>query len=116
MKWNRKNERRFETLENRSMLAGNVTASVAAGNLTITGDNSANIITVTELANNQWQIIGAATKVNGKTQITTAPATGTVTINMNGGNDVLVVHDANVGGHLTILMGAGNDATTLFNI
>jgi hypothetical protein len=109
--------RTFETLESRSMLAGNVTAAVAGGNLNITGDNSANIISVTQVSGNRWQIVGASTKVNGKNQIfTTDPVTRSVTISMNGGADSLVMHDGNVPGHLTILMGDGNDATSLFNV
>jgi hypothetical protein len=118
VKHNQNRKRQFETLETRTLMAGNVTAAVAGGNLTITGDKSANIISVTELSNNRWQIIGGATKINGKNQtFVTDPVTGSVTISMQGGNDSLVLHNASVdGGHLTILMGDGNDTATLTNV
>jgi hypothetical protein len=109
--------RQFETLENRSMMAGNVTAAVAGGNLTITGDNSANIISLKELSGNRWQIIGAGTKINGKTQtFTTAPVTGSVNIQLNNGADSLVVNNGSIAGQLFITMGNGNDSATLANL
>ncbi len=114
---NAKQGRSFETLEKRSMLAGNVTASVVSGNLLITGDNSANIITVQQNANGNWQITGAATKINGSNKAFTATGvTGAVSINLNGGNDSLTMVSGNVTNNLTILMGAGNDAAALANI
>jgi hypothetical protein len=112
-----KRVRQFETLENRSMLAGNVTAAVAGGNLTITGDNSANILTLKELSGNRWQITGAGTKINGRTQtFTTAAVTGGVVISLNGGADSLVMTKGSIAAQLTILMGNGNDTATLSNL
>ena len=52
--------------------------------------------------------------MNGSTKaLTTDPVTGSITINMNGGNDNLIMQKGNVPGHLTILMGDGADVTTL---
>jgi hypothetical protein len=118
VKLNQNRKRQFETLETRTLMAGNVTAAVAGGVLTITGDKSANVITVTELSGGRFQIVGGATKINGKNQtFVTDPVTSSVNINMQGGSDSLVLHDASVdGGHLTILMGDGNDTATLSNV
>jgi hypothetical protein len=111
------NRRRFEALENRSMLAGNVTAAVTGGNLTITGDDSANIISLTQVASGGWKITGSATKVNGSTKaFTTDPVTGNINITLNGGNDTLVMTKGNIPGHLTILGNDGADVTTLSSL
>ena len=99
------------------MLAGNVAVALSGGNLNITGDDSANIIAVQQNANGSWQITGAATQVNGSTKpLAVTGVTGSVTINLNGGNDVLTMVAGKVPGHLTILGGAGSDATTLTNL
>ena len=48
--------RTFEALENRNLLAGNVTASQSGSELTIIlGDSSANVLTVTQMSAVQLQ-------------------------------------------------------------
>jgi len=111
-------KRSFETLERRSMMAGNVTAAVVAGNLTITGDDTANIVTLREIGSSgKWEISGYKTSINGSApSVVTAPVTGNITIDLNGGADNLTVRSGNVPGHLYITMGDGNDTATLANL
>ena len=57
--------RRFELLETRSLLAGNVGVIQTGGLLTITGDAAANNVQISQLANGDWLVKGIATKING---------------------------------------------------
>ena len=74
--------RRFELLETRSLLAGNVTVAVNAGELDIIGDNANNNIQVTQLVSGAWKISGTATLINGLTTpyTTTDPVTGNTSL------------------------------------
>jgi hypothetical protein len=111
-------QRSFERLETRSLMAGNVTAAVVGGNLTITGDDVANYISLRELGDTgKWEIVGLKTSINGNApRVVTAPVTGSITINLNGGADRLNIHDGNVPGHLFITMGDGDDTASLSNL
>jgi hypothetical protein len=79
----------FQTLENRQLMAGNVTASVTNHNLVITGDNKDNAIQVVQTGNGAYEILSldGSTKINGKSSKTFTGITGDVTISMKGGND-----------------------------
>ncbi len=92
MRTNRRSMRTFETLENRSMLAGNVVAAVdGGGNLTITGDAKSNIIYLAETASGGWRIQGLDTKINGHAKtFVTAPVTGNISVDMGDGNDQII--------------------------
>src|SRR5207237_910140 len=74
----------FETLENRYMLSGNVTVSVAKGNLVIKGDNADNQITITSTT-----ITGnGGTTVNGVLTPVPIPVfSGDIKMDLKGGND-----------------------------
>ncbi len=114
-----KKGRSFERLETRTLMAGNVTAAVVGGNLTITGDSSPNVISLHEIGDTgQWRITGGIkTAINGNLDsLVTAPVTGDITIDLNGGNDRLTVQNGNIPGNLTVTMGDGNDAATLANL
>ena len=54
---------RFECLEDRSLMAGNVAAAVAGGVLALTGDNSSNYLVVHQTGTNQVQVQGIATSI-----------------------------------------------------
>lgn len=109
-----KRQRIFESLEPRNLLAGNVTADSSSGALIVLGDNSANIITITQVSPDTYKVAGTATKVNGSNSAQTFYATDGIFINMNGGNDVLTVKNLTINGEtgdigLGIMLGAGAD-------
>lgn len=106
---------RFETLESRAMCAGNVTAAVSNGALTVTGDNLSNTVSVESFSGGRIQVRGFNTSVNstfGAPRVFNN-VTGGVFINMNGGNDLLRVTNVILPGRLYIDMGAGNDQTVM---
>jgi hypothetical protein len=124
------------------MLAGNVTATLAGGNLTLTGDNVDNDITVSGIAPN-ISVSGTGTTINGLASKGFSGVTGSITINLKGGNDRLTVDTvrnikglfvdtgggdtaangndfvnvfgSTILGDVRILTGAGNDEVNLFN-
>ncbi len=112
----------FESLENRNLLAGNVIASSGTGALIIWGDNSANVITVTQVSSTSFKVAGAGTKVNGSNSAQTF--TGVVDgifINLCGGSDVLTLKNLNIYGSsgeisLGVMLGDGNDALVMTGV
>ncbi|WP_254510568.1 hypothetical protein [Anatilimnocola floriformis] len=120
-----------ERLEDRSLMAGNVTAAVSGGVLVITGDTADNGITVDYIAsNNTYQVTGTTPTGGTATTInsldTSVPAnaqifsgvTKGVTVNAGAGNDNLVFGAATsttfkVVGNLEIDMGLGNDTVAI---
>jgi Ca2+-binding RTX toxin-like protein len=116
---------RLESLESRSLLAGNVLASVTDGSLSITGNADANLILITQTADNAFRISGnAGTEINGSAFVDLTNVSGAVNINLRGGNDVVVFNGPAAGagfvadfdGDFSIDAGAGNDSLTLSNI
>jgi hypothetical protein len=97
---------RFEALETRALLAGNVLVAVNAGELDISGGNANNNIQVTQLASGQWRVTGIATNINGANSPFTSdpanPVTGNIVINLSGGSDTLKVANGDVPGALLI--------------
>src|SRR3954465_6274485 len=93
----------FESLEDRSLLAGDVTASILNGNLLISGDKFANGITLAPgTAANTVVVTGVnagmgATNVNGASNgaVTLSGFTGSLTIRMKGGNDNVTITGLN---------------------
>src|SRR6188508_563541 len=85
----------FESLEDRRLLAGDVTARISHGNVVIKGDNFANGIAITAGASAGQIVItgvnagGSATRVNGTSNgaITLSGFTGKLTIKMKSGDD-----------------------------
>jgi copper(I)-binding protein len=109
----------METLENRSMLAGNVIAKVTSGNLTITGDNQANLIEITADSAGKFTIKGTTnsnTTINGKAN-DSFTVTGNVTITMAGGADKVVLGtssaDTKIPKSLSINLNSGADTLTM---
>ena len=93
----------IERLENRELMAGNVTAAVQGGFLVVTGDTADNGVTIDYIqATNSYQVIGTtpsggtATTINGLD--TSVPANAQIFTNvtkglkvtLNAGNDNLV--------------------------
>ena len=109
-----------EPLEGRDVPAGNVTATLAGGVLTLTGDDQANVIsTLTLTAGHAIIAPDAGTSINGKPPGTTEdlPATATkLTARLLGGNDSLTI-EGNAEFVLTqgasFDLGEGDDTLTL---
>lgn len=95
---------RFESLETRSLLAGNVTTNFNGTLLTITGDAAANNIQVSQLASGDWQVKGIGTNVNGPTTFT---GVSEIDIDLAAGNDVLKVQNGTLTGPLKVLYTPG---------
>ncbi len=122
----------FECLENRSMLAGNVTVDLIANNLLITGDNAANAIVITDTGTNlvisgvQGGTIGGTglqsnTGVSIVADVATipkAPLDGDIFINLLNGRDELSIDGINktagddIPSKLKINLGEGDDTMT----
>ncbi len=96
----------FEILESRVFLSGNVQASVVDGNLQVSGNSSANVISLdqTGLKHHQVRISGAGgTAINHhSTPIVLNGVTGSILIQTGNAADSVSVHDLNVTGSLTI--------------
>lgn len=115
--------RRFEQLESKAMLAGDVTVAVVAGSLSITGDAEANKIAITSGETPGSYVIEGldGTVVHLAGQPSTPPAEGEpsrvevtgirrdVRIALGEGDDVVRVNDANIRSDLLIATGGGAD-------
>lgn len=108
--------RRFETLETRTLLAGNVTAAVTAGELDIIGDAAGNAIQVSQTTSGDWKVQGIATTVNGHNAQTFPGVTAGILINLGNGNDFVKVFNGTTPVGLDIQMGAGNDVVQGSNL
>ena len=121
----------FERLEDRSMLAGDVTIDLVANNLLITGDNSANALAITDTgtalvitgiqggtpSQTQLQSNTGVVIVSDVATIPKASLTGDIYINLFNGRDELSFDGVNLTGDmitskLKVNMGVGNDRIT----
>jgi hypothetical protein len=113
-----KKRSRFEPLERRLSMAGNVTAALVGADLVITGDSAANVISLVETENDGEFVVlaesdasGAPTTRNGTPNglATVSGVTGNIVINMHGGPDVVTM--ANIDHPRSLQVDAGhNDA------
>jgi hypothetical protein len=116
---------RIEGLENRLMMAGNVTATLQAGNLLITGnalDNGVSIIG--SAVPGKFVVQGLPTNcvpttVNGKHSVTFEKVQN-ITIDLKDGNDLLRIGNAQadqtqIPGMMTARTGPGNDTVIIEN-
>jgi len=109
---------RFESLEQRTMMAGDVSVSLTNGSLLISGDVAANGLEIAGLAAGEIRVTGldaggTATTINGVATQTFTGVTGSVVINLGDGNDLVNVHTLFLAGHLVVNAGAGNDTVAL---
>src|SRR5207247_5079240 len=92
-----RNAMRFESLEARLALAGNVTAALVGGALIITGDNSANGILVERVDADSFRITGLGTRVNGSFSAKQINGVTTgIGIDMKSGSDVVTLKNLTV--------------------
>jgi hypothetical protein len=89
----------YEPLENRLLMAGNVTVSVSGGDLVVSGDNSGNQIQIVQAMQNGQPVAGRFyvsgqnnTRINGQTTGQYfSNVTDDFTINLRGGNDTVTL-------------------------
>jgi hypothetical protein len=115
---------KFESLENRQMMAGDVVGRVHGGTLTLKGDNFNNGITITQGAVPNSVVVTGFTPVGGTpTNVNGLPNTAVTFLNViNGlnvklgiGNDEVAINNLNIFGKATIDMGSGADTVTINN-
>lgn len=110
----------FEGLEQRQLLAGNVTAGLDInGNLVLRGDLNDNHVVVTRgffsgtlLVTGGRSVPGDAstvTRVNGQTSTQSFSTSGGLVLNMSDGNDRVLLTDVGLTGSVTGSLGKGND-------
>ena len=81
---------RFESLEQRLPLAGNVMAKLAGSTLRLTGDSMGNEVVVASAAGGKIAVIGQNTTINGSSgAFVTKKAVTSIVANLNGGNDAI---------------------------
>ncbi len=111
-----------ESLENRELMAGNVTVSVVANEVRVAGDNNANQIEVWQLDNGAYRIFGhSGTKVNGQTFVDRFSPDKDLRISLGSGADSLWLGNhftraAMVCEDLEIDMGTGKDYALVSNV
>ena len=112
-----RNRRRFESLENRLMLASDaVAAAVIGGNLTIVGDGKADAFLVSGDGMSDGKVTitgytgsdGNQTLIDGKASVNIAGVTS-ITVLLGNGNVTVSVADLDVAKNLTITGGSGNE-------
>ena len=111
----------LECLEQRTLLTGNVIAAVVAGgNLLVLGDSKANQIGIQSTAGGGLKIssLDGTTKINGSTSpFTASGVTGSVTILLGQGNDVLHIGGGTpqtvIPQNLLIVLGNGQDTVDI---
>jgi hypothetical protein len=108
---------RFDALESRLLLAGDVTVTVDGEDLLITGDAAANAVVVRGTETPGQYVVSRSdrtTTINGGTAPFTASNISNLVIDLGQGNDVLNLLDANISGRVSIDMGA-NGGRDVFN-
>ncbi len=105
---------RFESLETRTLMAGNVTAAInEAGNLEIRGDSKSNVVAVTQFNNGEWKVQGlVGTTINGKSS-EKFEYSGGMDVSLGRGNDGFAIVKGDLQGELSIRTSDGIDGVAL---
>ena len=104
---------RMENLEGRSLMAGDVFASMKLGSIKIEGDSQANEIAVIDLGGGKVEITGQnGTKVNGLSSVTLSGNTTGFKADLKGGDDVISWRgiESHITPRFNIETGSGNDS------
>jgi hypothetical protein len=103
----------FERLESRRVM--HVGTSLFMGNLTITGDDTADVISIEGTAEPGRVVVrgGTGTEVDGQSGVSIPGVLGSVVVRLNGGNDVVSADNLYLAGSLSITTGDGNDTVHL---
>lgn len=110
----------LDRLEQRQMMAGDVSVQVTGGDLRITGDELGNGIEINQVGNGQYRVVGlyldgSQTTVNGQASFLAQGVSDDFTIRMRGGGDYVRVYESavNVPDDMRIELGDGNDRVYL---
>jgi hypothetical protein len=112
----------LEYLERREPLAGDVSAFIADGSITVTGDGAANEISISRTSATSVTILGVGTKINGDSNpLTLAGFSKDLIINLGGGDDIVRLAGSGseplgIGGNLTLRTNDGNDQIHLADV
>jgi hypothetical protein len=109
-----------ESLENRALLAGNITAVVDGGVLRLTGDGASNGVRIRQSGDNLEVVgtllAGTATTINGDATFTASGVTNGLVATLGNGNDVIRLANDNgpvtIAGTIVVSTGNGNDRVT----
>ena len=110
---------RSETLEQRTLLAGNLTAQLVGQTTFLSGDSADNSVEI--LVDNGNVVLRGLdnTTINGATTelVITAgsPAMGHLITSLGNGNDSLVINGVTINGNVTVDGGAGDDQIGIVN-
>jgi hypothetical protein len=115
---------RYEPLEPRQLLAGNVNISFdpVTNALLVIGDASSNVLVVTQTGANSFKFTGGGTKINnGNSAVTENNVDDGIFINMGAGTNSLTLSNLKIEGgtdevSLGIVMGDGTDALAMAGI
>jgi hypothetical protein len=109
-----------EGLETREVMAGNVTAAVNNGVLNIVGDNQSNGVLIQQIGDKQFKITGqnqnASTTINGQAYVTVSNVSKDIVVNLNGGDDFVIVEGLagyQLAGSLKVNAGDGYDSVSV---
>jgi hypothetical protein len=109
--------RRFESLERRNPLAGNVTAAVVGGELLLNGDHSSNAVQVRQLSETSWEVRGLGTQINGSNSAFTANGVlAGISADLNRGDDFIKIFNGTITGDLLVETNQGADSLQFINL
>ena len=111
---------RLENLENRNLLAGDVTVQLIDGTLFVAGDQDANGVELTSTSIDGQVVVsgldvgGAPTTINGEsTPLVIEGVERSVRISLRDGDDVLRVPNLDIDGALLVRTGTGDDSVRI---
>lgn len=105
----------IDVLESRTVPAGNVTASLSHGILTIAGDTDSNQISIVASGEHGVTIsaVDSSTTINGSSSSAAFDRVRGITASMGDGNDLLTITGVKLHKQLSVDMGAGDDNLTI---
>ncbi|MBX3418666.1 MAG: vanadium-dependent haloperoxidase [Pirellulaceae bacterium] len=106
----------YSPLEDRVLLAGDVSVSFRSGNLRLVGDNADNAIRIEKVDEGLVRVVGQGTSLNGS--INPFEVRGDIrelSVDLKGGNDQITLVGLNVSKKISVKGGQGNDRIELSN-
>lgn len=103
----------FERLEQRQLLAGNISAAMKGSTLTLSGDAESNGIIINETADGAFVVDGIGTSINGVFGIAVFDGVKNIKVDLKDGDDSFYFSGQNQTslGRVSIKLGDGNDGS-----